>query len=143
MPQIDDPFSTCEWALEKIKKETKIVFVDFHAEATAEKLAFAWKYDGQVSAIVGTHTHIPTNDARILPGGTGYLTDAGMTGPFDSVIGMDTATSIRRFTLGTPQKYKIANNDNRICGVYLEIDPENALCKLIEPVIFPEFSNRV
>jgi 2',3'-cyclic-nucleotide 2'-phosphodiesterase len=143
MPQIDDPFSTCEWALERIKKETGIVFIDFHAEATAEKLAFAWNFDGQVSAIVGTHTHIPTNDARILPGGTGYLTDAGMTGPFDSVIGMDTATSIRRFTLGTPQKYKIATNDNRICGVYLEIDPENAGCTLIEPVIFPEFSNRL
>lgn len=143
MPQIDDPFSTCEWALERMKKETDIVFVDFHAEATAEKLAFAWNFDGQVSAVVGTHTHIPTNDARILPGGTGYLTDAGMTGPFDSVIGMDKDTSIRRFTLGTPQRYKIADKDNRICGVFLEIDPETTACTSIEPVIFPEFKNRI
>lgn len=143
MPQIDDPFSTCTWALERIKSETDIIFVDFHAEATAEKLAFAWNFDGQVSAVVGTHTHIPTNDARILPGGTGYLTDAGMTGPFDSVIGMDKATSIRRFMLGTPQKYKIADKDNRICGVSLHIDPESAKCTHIEPVIFPEFTNSV
>ncbi|TVR28289.1 MAG: TIGR00282 family metallophosphoesterase [Balneolaceae bacterium] len=143
MPQIDDPFSTSEWALERIKKETEIVFVDFHAEATAEKLAYAWTVDGKVSAVVGTHTHVPTNDARILPNGTGYITDAGMTGPFESVIGMDTATSIRRFTLGTPQKYKIADKDNRICGVYLEIDQESSKCVHIEPVIFPEFNNKV
>lgn len=142
MQQIDDPFQTCEWALERIKKETDLIFVDFHAEATAEKLAFAWNFDGQVSAVVGTHTHIPTNDARILPGGTGYLTDAGMTGPFDSVIGMDKATSIRRFTLGTPQKYKIADDDNRICGVYVELNTESNKCILIEPVIFPEFINK-
>jgi 2',3'-cyclic-nucleotide 2'-phosphodiesterase len=142
MPQIDDPFSTSDWALERIKEETDLIYVDFHAEATAEKLAYAWTVDGKVSAVVGTHTHIPTNDARILSNGTGYLTDAGMTGPFDSVIGMDKATSIRRFTLGTPQKYKIADNDNRICGAYLEIDVETAKCKLIEPVIFPEFNNK-
>lgn len=142
MPQIDDPFTTSDWALERIKKETDIVFVDFHAEATAEKLAYAWNVDGTVSAIVGTHTHVPTNDARIFPKGTGYITDAGMTGPFDSVIGMDKGTSIRRFTLGTPQKYKIATDDNRICGVYLEVDPETAKCVSIEPVIFPDFPNK-
>lgn len=142
MPDIDDPFATSEWALERIKKETDIIFVDFHAEATAEKLAFAWTVDGRVSAVIGTHTHIPTNDARILPQGTGYLTDAGMTGPFDSVIGMDKKTSIRRFTLGTPQRYKIADKDNRMCGVYLEIDPGNGKCILVEPVIFPEFNNK-
>lgn len=142
MQQIDDPFSVGEWALERIKQETDLIFVDFHAEATAEKLAYAWSVDGKVSAVVGTHTHIPTNDARIFPNGTGYLTDAGMTGPFDSVIGMDKNTSIRRFTLGTPQKYKIASEDNRICGVYLEIDTTSSKCKLIEPVIFPEFNNK-
>lgn len=142
MPQIDDPFGTGDWALERIKEETDLVFVDFHAEATAEKIAYTWHVDGKVSAVVGTHTHIPTNDARIFPNGTGYLTDAGMTGPFDSVIGMDKGTSIRRFTLGTPQKYRIAKNDNRICGVYLEIDPSTTKCTLIEPVIFPEFNNK-
>jgi len=189
MPQIDDPFTTAEWVLERIKEETNLIFVDFHAEATAEKLAFAWNFDGQVSAIIGTHTHIPTNDAskeetnlifvdfhaeataeklafawnfdgqvsaiigththiptndaRILPKGTGYLTDAGMTGPFDSVIGMDKGTSIRRFTMGTPQKYKIADKDNRICGVHLELDTQTAKCTFVEPVIFPEFNNKL
>ncbi len=142
MQQIDDPFSTSDWALSKIKEETNLVFVDFHAEATAEKMAYAWHVDGEVSAIVGTHTHIPTGDARILPNGTGYITDAGMTGPFDSVIGMDKATAIRRFTLGTPQRYKIADKDNRLCGVSLEIDLETAKCISIESVIYPEFINK-
>ncbi len=142
MPQIDDPFSTSDWALSKIKEKTDLVFVDFHAEATAEKLAYAWHVDGSVSAVVGTHTHVPTNDARIFPNGTGYITDAGMTGPFDSVIGMDKKTSIRRFTLGTPQKYKIADKDNRLCGVSLEIDTESAKCVSIESVIYPEFINK-
>jgi 2',3'-cyclic-nucleotide 2'-phosphodiesterase len=82
MPSIDDPFSTADWALENIKKETNLIIVDFHAEATAEKIALASELDNQVSLFIGTHTHVPTNDARILPGGTGYITDAGMTGPF-------------------------------------------------------------
>jgi 2',3'-cyclic-nucleotide 2'-phosphodiesterase len=142
MQQIDDPFSTSDWALEKIKEETDIIFVDFHAEATAEKIAYAWHADGQVSAIVGTHTHIPTNDARIFPNGTGYITDAGMTGPFDSVIGMSKKTAIRRFTLGTPQRYQIADKDNRMCGVVLDIDTESSKCTSIESVIYPEFMNK-
>ncbi len=142
MQQIDDPFSTSDWALEKIREETNIVIVDFHAEATAEKMAYAWHTDGNVSAIIGTHTHIPTSDARIMPGGTGFITDAGMTGPFDSVIGMDKNTSIRRFTLGTPQRYKIAEKDNRLCGVLVEINSVSGLCESIEPVIYPEFVNK-
>lgn len=142
MPQIDDPFATADWAIPKIKEETNLIFVDFHAEATAEKMAFAWTVDGKISAVIGTHTHIPTNDARILPKGTGYLTDAGMTGPFDSVIGMDKKTSIRRFTLATPQRYKIASNDNRMCAVIVEIDTESAKCVSIEPIIYPEFNSR-
>lgn len=142
MQQIDDPFSTSDWALSKIKEETDLVFVDFHAEATAEKMAYAWHVDGEVSAVVGTHTHIPTGDARILPNGTGYITDAGMTGPFDSVIGMDKTTAIRRFTLGTPQRYKIADKDNRLCGVSMEIDIETSKCLSIESVIYPEFVNK-
>jgi metallophosphoesterase (TIGR00282 family) len=142
LPQIDDPFSTSDWALERIKKETNLIFVDFHAEATAEKMAYGWYVDGEVSAIVGTHTHVPTNDARILPKGTGFITDAGMTGPFDSVIGMDKQTSIRRFTLATPQRYKIADQDNRMCGVILEIDVTTGKCTSIESVIYPAFVNK-
>jgi 2',3'-cyclic-nucleotide 2'-phosphodiesterase len=143
MQQIDDPFSTSDWALEKIKDETNIVIVDFHAEATAEKMAYAWHVDGEVSAVIGTHTHIPTNDARIMPNGTGYITDAGMTGPFDSVIGMDKNTSIKRFTLGTPQRYKIAEKDNRLCGVMVEILTDTGFCKSVEPVVYPDFISKM
>lgn len=139
MPQTDDPFTTSDWALTKIKEETNIVFVDFHAEATAEKIAYTWYVDGSVSAVVGTHTHVPTADAHIFPNGTGYITDAGMTGPFDSVIGMDKQTAIRRFTLSTPQRYKIADKDNRMCGVSIDIDIQSSKCVSIESVIYPEF----
>lgn len=143
MKEIDDPFATSEWVLDKIKEETNLVFVDFHAEATAEKMAYAWTVDGKVSVVVGTHTHTPTNDARILPEGTGYITDAGMTGPFDSVIGMDKDTSIKRFTLATPQRYKLAKNDNKMCGIAAEIDIESGKCIHIEPVIYPGFNNKI
>lgn len=142
MQQIDDPFTTSDWALEKIREETNIIIVDFHAEATAEKLAYAWHVDGQVSAVFGTHTHVPTNDARIFPNGTGYITDAGMTGPFDSVIGMNKKTSINRFTLGTPQRFTLAEKDNRLCGVLAEIETEKGRCVSIEPFIYPEFENK-
>ena len=143
MADIDDPFSTADWALENIQKETDLILVDFHAEATAEKMAFGWHVDGKVSAVIGTHTHVPTNDARILPQGTGFISDAGMTGPFDSVIGMNKKTSLNRFTLGTPQKYVLAKKDNRLCAVILEIDSESGKCKSIEPFIYPEFTNKV
>ncbi|MEX0770140.1 MAG: TIGR00282 family metallophosphoesterase [Balneolaceae bacterium] len=141
MQAIDDPFSTAEWAIERIREETELIFVDFHAEATAEKLALAWELDGKISLFIGTHTHIPTHDARIFPNGTGYITDAGMTGPFDSVIGMDKNASIRRFTRGTPQKYKLANGDNRMCAVFAEVNTETGKCIHIEPVLYPAFQN--
>lgn len=143
MQSIDDPFSTAEWALEKIRKETNLIMVDFHAEATAEKVALAWELDSKISLFIGTHTHIPTNDARILPGGTGYITDAGMTGSFDSVIGMDKKTSILRFTRGIPQRYKIANGDNRMCAVYAEIESQTGKCLHIESVLYPSFQSSV
>ncbi len=142
MPQIDDPFSTADWSLAKIKEETDLIFVDFHAEATAEKVAMSWHLDGDVSVMVGTHTHIPTNDARILPQGTGYITDAGMTGPFDSVIGMNKKTALNRFKLGTPQRYVIAKNDNRMCAVLASIDTETNKCTSIQSIIYPEFQNK-
>lgn len=139
LPAIDDPFRTADWAIEKIKEETHLLFVDFHAEATAEKVAMGWHLDGKVSVVTGTHTHIPTNDARILPRGTGYITDAGMTGSFNSVIGMDKDTALRRFLLSTPQKYQGANGDNRICGIIADIDTEKGNCTQIQPLIYPSF----
>lgn len=139
MQPLDDPFRTADWVIEKIQEETNLIFVDFHAEATAEKMAFGWYVDGRVSCVAGTHTHIPTNDARILPKGTGYITDVGMTGSFNSVIGMDKDTAIKRFLLQTPHKYSSANGDNRICGLALTVCTETGKCQTIEPIIFPNF----
>jgi len=141
MQDIDDPFSTADWALDRINKETETVFVDFHAEATAEKMALAWHLDGRVSVFAGTHTHIPTNDARILAGGTGYISDVGMTGAFDSVLGMDKETSIKRFKLGTPHRYKLAERDNHICALLARVDTESNTCLHIEPIIYPPLIN--
>lgn len=138
---LDDPFSTAEWALERIKEETNLIFVDFHAEATAEKMALAWHLDGEVSVLVGTHTHIPTNDARILPNGTGYISDVGMTGAFDSVLGMDKDVAIKRFMLGTPHRYKLADGNNHICALLAGIDPKTGKCVHMEPIIYPPLNN--
>lgn len=138
---LDDPFSTAEWALERIKEETNLIFVDFHAEATAEKMALAWHLDGEVSVFVGTHTHIPTNDARILPNGTGYISDVGMTGAFNSVLGMDKNVSIKRFMLGTPHRYKLAEGNNHICGLLAKVDIDTGKCLHMEPIIHPPLNN--
>ncbi|MDI6401648.1 TIGR00282 family metallophosphoesterase [Balneolaceae bacterium ANBcel3] len=139
MQPIDDPFRAAERTIETIQKETSVVFIDFHGEATAEKMAFGWFVDGKASVVAGTHTHIPTNDARILPKGTGYITDVGMTGPYDSVIGMDKETAIKRFLIQTPHRYKTANGDNRISALLTQINPETGKCVKIEPIIFPGF----
>ncbi|MCH8569349.1 MAG: TIGR00282 family metallophosphoesterase [Balneolales bacterium] len=142
MQPLDDPFRTADWVIDKIKEETNLIFVDFHAEATAEKQAFAWYVDGRASVVVGTHTHVPTNDYRILPKGTGYITDVGMTGAFNSVIGMDKDTAIKRFLLQTPHKYSSANGDNRLCGLFSKINLETGKCVHIEPVIVPSFKTQ-
>lgn len=141
MNAIDDPFSTADWAIDRIKEETDLIFVDFHAEATAEKMALAWHLDGNISVFVGTHTHIPTNDARILPKGTGYISDVGMTGSFDSVLGMDKDTSMKRFMLGTPHRYKLADGNNHICGIQAKVDMETNECMHIEPFVYPTLNN--
>lgn len=142
MSPLDDPFRTGERAVEKIREQTQVIFIDFHAEATAEKMAFGWFIDGKASMLAGTHTHVPTADARILPGGLGYISDVGMTGPYHSVIGMEKDSAIKRFTIQTPHKYKVANGDNRICGLFGKIGIHDGKCQHIEPVIFPSFETR-
>ncbi len=139
MQPIDDPFKKADWAIEKIREQTKIIFVDMHAEATAEKIALAWYLDGRVTALVGTHTHVPTADARIFPRGTAYVTDVGMTGPYDSVIGLKKDIAIRRFIHQTPYKYEMASNDLRLCGVYVQADIDSGKALKIERFTFPEF----
>jgi metallophosphoesterase (TIGR00282 family) len=137
MQDIDCPFQASQYFIEKLKAETQIIVVDFHAEATAEKLAMGWYLDGKVSAMIGTHTHVPTADNRVLPHGTAYITDVGMTGPHDSVIGMKKEVSIRRFTLQTPHKYEMATEDVRLQGVVVEIETKEGKALGIERISLP------
>lgn len=122
MYPIDCPFKRCLEEIPRLKEKCSVLIVDFHAEATAEKMALAWYLDGQVSAVLGTHTHVQTADERILPMGTAYITDTGMTGPHDSVIGMDVQIAIKRFTKQIPEKYRPATSNNRFNGVLLRLD---------------------
>lgn len=140
MATIDCPFRTSDHILSKVKAETNMVFIDFHAEATAEKLALVHYLDGKVSAIVGTHTHVQTADERIFPEGTAYITDVGMTGPYHSVIGMKVTPALNRFIYQTPQKYEIASDDVHLAAVVIKIDTATGKAAEIERIIFPEFS---
>lgn len=124
MYSIDCPFAAAEKEIRKMRSETSFIIVDFHAEATAEKQAMGWFLDGKASAVIGTHTHVQTADERILPRGTGYITDAGMCGPFDSVIGMDIQKAISRFRLQTHIYYEMAKNNLRINAVVLHLNEQ-------------------
>ncbi|MCF8412113.1 MAG: TIGR00282 family metallophosphoesterase [Melioribacteraceae bacterium] len=139
LPAIDCPFRTAEWITSKLLEETKVIFVDFHAEATAEKLALGNFLDGKVSVLVGTHTHIQTADERIFPKGTAYITDVGMTGPYDSIIGMKTDAAINRFLYATPQKYQTATDQVHLCGIFAQVDTETGNALSIERLLIPEF----
>ncbi|MFC2130646.1 TIGR00282 family metallophosphoesterase [Bacteroidota bacterium] len=143
MQSIDCPFKAADFVIKTVSEQTKIIIVDFHADATAEKIAMSWYLDGRVSALIGTHTHIPTADASILPQGMAYITDVGMTGPFDSVVGMRKDQALKRFLLQIPHKYEVATEDNRICGVNLIIDTATGMAEKIEQFILPGFENGV
>lgn len=143
MAAIDCPFRSAEWVLPRIQNETKVIVVDFHAEATAEKIALAYHLDGKISALIGTHTHAQTADERILPNGTGYITDSGMTGPYDSVIGMKKDAAINRFLFATPQKYQTATDNLHLCGIFLKVDTETGKTLEIERFIIPEFDKKI
>ncbi len=120
MASNDDPFRKIDEILKTIT--AKVIFVDFHAEATSEKVAMGWHLDGRVTAIVGTHTHIPTADERVLPGGTAYQTDVGMSGPYDSVIGVETDLVLHRFLTGMPGKFEPAKGNPKMCALVVECD---------------------
>ncbi len=130
MGSSDDPFRYVDRLLEQVK--AKIVFVDFHAEASSEKVAFGWYLDGRVTAVVGTHTHIPTADETVLPKGTAYITDAGMTGPYDSVIGVKKEQVIEKFLSGMPARFESASGDVRLCAVVVECDDQTGRAQRIE-----------
>ncbi len=124
MENLDCPFRVAEKEVEALRKKTKIVIVDFHAEATSEKVALGWFLDGRASAVLGTHTHVQTADERVLPKGTAYISDVGMTGALDSVIGMKKGIAIRRFLTQMPLKLEVAKKNIQLQGVILEIDRE-------------------
>jgi metallophosphoesterase (TIGR00282 family) len=136
MPPCDDPFRAAERALEEIGARAKVILVDMHAEATSEKQAIAVFLDGRVTAVVGTHTHVQTADERVLPGGTAYLSDLGMTGPYDSVIGIEKDVALRRFLSGMPVRFTVARRDPRLCGALIEADPETGRALAIERLQF-------
>lgn len=123
MNTIECPFTTFDRIYEEIKDTARIIVLDFHAEVTSEKMAMGWYVDGRASFCFGTHTHIPTADARILPGGTGYITDLGMCGAFDSVIGMKRDAIIQKFITQRPHRFEVARDDVALNGVICEIDP--------------------
>jgi len=134
MPITDCPFRFAEREIAKLSETTPVIVVDFHAEATSEKVAFGWFVDGRVSAVIGTHTHIPTADARVLPGGTAYISDVGMTGSYESVIGMQIDSSLSRFLTGLPSRFEPAEDSPRLCSVILDVDETTGSARSIEPL---------
>jgi metallophosphoesterase (TIGR00282 family) len=134
MNNLECPFRTADREIARLHSETPIIFVDFHAEATSEKASLGWYLDGRVSALIGTHTHIQTADERILPGGTAYLTDAGMTGSFDSVIGVKKEEAITKFLSQLPVKFDVAKNNLRLNGVVVVVDEQSGKALSIERI---------
>jgi len=137
MKEADCPFRAADQAVAALAPSARVILVDFHAETTAEKMAMGWYLDGRVSFVVGTHTHIPTADERILPQGTAYLTDAGMTGSFDSVIGMDRGVAIRRFLTLMPERFTPADGNLWLNAVLVTVDPATGHAQKITPLRIP------
>jgi metallophosphoesterase (TIGR00282 family) len=131
MPPIDCPFRTADRLLADLDPAILVRFVDFHAEVTSEKVAMGWYLDGRVSAVVGTHTHIPTADTRILPGGTAYQTDCGMTGPYGSVIGVDTAIILQKFLTGLPVRMEASKESPELHAVIVDVDESTGKARAI------------
>jgi len=137
MPASDCPFRAAEAEVARLRKQTSVIIVDLHAEATSEKIAMGRFLDGKVSVVVGTHTHVQTSDEQILPGGTAYLTDAGMCGPHDSVLGREVEPVVRRFVTQMPQKLEVATGKVELCGLIVEIDEDSGKARRLERVRIP------
>ena len=132
MPPVDNPFPAAAAAVERLARECRLIVVDMHAEATAEKIAMGWYLDGRVTAVIGTHTHVQTADARVLPAGTAYITDVGMTGPHDSIIGMERAAVLDRFVTGLPIKMEPASDNPRLQAILVDADERTGLARRVE-----------
>jgi metallophosphoesterase (TIGR00282 family) len=134
MPPMDNPFLAAEAEVLRLREQAKIIFVDFHAEATSEKIAFGRFLDGQVSAVIGTHTHVQTADEQILPNGTAYLSDAGFTGPHDGCLGREIEPVLKRFLTGMPQRFEVARGNVKLHGVIIRVDDETGKAVSIQRV---------
>ena len=132
----NDPFHAVNDVLKRIK--AKVIVVDFHAEATSEKVAMGWHLDGRVTAVLGTHTHIPTADERVLPGGTAYQTDVGMSGPYDSVIGVEKELVLHRFLTGMPGKFEAAKGNPKLCAALVGCDAKTGRAFSIQRIMLGE-----
>jgi hypothetical protein len=132
----DDPFRAADTLLQGT--QAKVIFVDMHAEATSEKIALGWYLDGRVTAVVGTHTHVPTADERVLPKGTAYQTDVGMTGPYDGVIGVQKELVVGKFLNNMPVRFEPATGDVRLCGVVVECDESTGRARSIQRIMLSD-----
>ncbi|MDF0725109.1 TIGR00282 family metallophosphoesterase [Cytobacillus sp. S13-E01] len=143
LPPIDCPFKEVDKLIEEAKKRTSIIFVDFHAEATSEKQAMGWYLDGRVTAVVGTHTHVQTADNRILPMGTAYITDVGMTGPYDGILGVEREAVLKKFITTLPVRFEVTGGRSQLNGVLVEVDKNTGQAKKINRILinddFPFF----
>ena len=138
MLNIDDPFAVVLREIEAMRQRARVVFVDFHAEATSEKIAMGWHLDGKVTAVVGTHTHVQTADERILPKGTAYLTDVGMTGPHDSIIGVEIEPALNRFLNALPSRFETATANPRLNAVLIDADEKTGMATDIERLSYSQ-----
>jgi len=134
MQTIDDPFRAARAEADRLRERAPVVIVDFHAEATSEKIALGWYLDGRVSAVIGTHTHVQTADERVLPGGTAYISDVGMTGPRDGVIGMAKDDIIERFLTQLPVRFTVASGPAQLNAVALDVDEESGRARAIRRI---------
>lgn len=130
----DCPFRAADTLIDELKGQADLLFVEVHAEATSEKVALGWYLDGRAVGVIGTHTHIPTADGRILPRGTAYLTDAGMSGPYNSVLGREVGPVLGRFLDGMPRRFGVAEGDVRLCGAIIEVDPATGVATHFAPL---------
>jgi metallophosphoesterase (TIGR00282 family) len=135
MPELsDDPFRAARAECDRMAQTTPVIIVDFHAEATSEKIALGWYLDGHCSAVLGTHTHVQTSDERVLPGGTAYITDVGMTGPRDGVIGMDRERILERFLTQLPVRFEVATGPAQLNAVVVDVDEESGRARSISRI---------
>ncbi|HEX6922576.1 MAG TPA: TIGR00282 family metallophosphoesterase [Bacillales bacterium] len=135
LPPLESPFLKADELIERAKKRTPFIFIDFHAETTSEKQAMAWYLDGRVSAVIGTHTHVQTADNRVLPKGTAFMSDVGMTGPYDGIIGMDREAVLKKFMTHLPVRFEVQDGREQLSGALLDFDQKTGTARSVERIL--------